>query len=62
MTIQDWEALVDNVGPFADLSILKGYLQDAPSASKKSRKYSWLQGLIAGREMHEEFGGIDVCG
>jgi hypothetical protein len=58
--VQDWLALVENSGPFAPLSLLRGHLEQAPPAARTCAEYHWLRGLIQGRELHEEFGGVDV--
>lgn len=58
--VQDWLALVENTGPFAPLSLLRGHLEQAPPAARACAEYHWLKGLIQGRELHEEFGGVDV--
>lgn len=56
----DWRAMVDNAGPFAPLSELRRYLASAPPEAQSLPEYHWLTGFLQGRELHEEFAGIDV--
>ena len=60
VTVTDWQALVDNTGPFAPLSELRQILHSAPPEAKSSPGYHWLKGFLQGRELHEEFAGVDV--
>lgn len=57
---EDWIAMADNVGPFAPLPVLTEILEQAPRDAKNTLEYAWLKGLIEGRQIHEEFGGVDV--
>ena len=57
----DWRALVDNAGPFAPLNLLRQYLASAPPEAQSLPEYHWLKGFLQGRELHEEFAGIDVA-
>jgi hypothetical protein len=59
-TVADWQAMVDNTGPFAPLSELRQILQSAPPEAQSLREYYWLKGFLQGRELHEEFAGVDV--
>jgi hypothetical protein len=56
----DWKALVDNAGPFAPLDLLRQYLESAPPEAQSLPEYHWLKGFLQGRELHEEFAGVDV--
>jgi hypothetical protein len=56
----DWRALVDNAGPFAPLSELRRFLATAPPEAQSLPEYHWLTGFLQGRELHEEFAGVDV--
>jgi hypothetical protein len=60
VTVADWQAMVDNAGPFAPLSELRQILQSAPPEAKPLPEYNWLKGFLQGRELHEEFAGVDV--
>lgn len=56
----DWKASVDNIGPFAPLAALRRLRDEAPHEARFTPEYHWLRGFIQGRELHEEFGGVDV--
>ena len=58
--VADWQAMVDNAGPFAPLSELRQFLQSAPPEAQSLPEYHWLKGFLQGRELHEEFAGVDV--
>ena len=60
VTVEDWQAMVDNTGPFAPLSELRQILQAAPPEANPLPEYNWLKGFLQGRELHEEFAGVDV--
>jgi hypothetical protein len=57
----DWRALVDNAGPFAPLHVLRQYFASAPPEAQSLPEYHWLKGFLQGRELHEEFAGVDVA-
>lgn len=56
----DWKARVDNIGPFASLAALRHLRDEAPREARSTPEYHWLRGFIQGRELHEEFGSVDV--
>ncbi len=60
VTVEDWQAMVDNAGPFAPLGELQQILKSAPPEAKSLPEYNWLRGFLQGRELHEEFAGVDV--
>ena len=60
VNVADWQAMVDNAGPFAPLGELRQYLQSAPPEAQSLPVYHWLKGFCQGRELHEEFAGADV--
>ncbi|MCM0754191.1 hypothetical protein M7784_02895 [Desulfovibrio aminophilus] len=56
--IEDWQDFMDQMGPFASLILLRVGLAVAPAEIRNSPEYQWHAGLVAGRAIFEELGGI----
>lgn len=57
--LKRWRDLVDREGPFAPLDVLQKLLESAPKAVRNTNEWYHLQGLLDGRRVHEEFGGVE---
>lgn len=56
--VLDWLERLDRHGPFMALERMREFLNTAPEAAKATREYIYLEGLLDGRSVHEELGGI----
>ncbi|MDD4456448.1 MAG: hypothetical protein PHC98_02560 [Syntrophotalea acetylenica] len=56
--VLDWLERLDRHGPFMALDRMREFLEMAPLAAKETREYIYLEGLLDGRSVHEELGGI----
>ncbi len=56
--IEEWQDVMDQMGPFASLEQLRLGLAAAPAEILNTPEYKWLEGLVAGRAIFEEFGGV----
>jgi hypothetical protein len=56
--IEDWQDSLDRQGPFVSLETLRESLRAAPVGAERSVEYAYLEGLIAGRAIFEELGGV----
>lgn len=57
-SVQDWQDGLDRQGPFAPLAQLRDGLRTAPEGAEATPEYAYLEGLIAGRAIFEELGGV----
>lgn len=57
--VEDFMNEFDNVGAFTSLSKLREILDSANDEVMKTSEYSYLKGLIDGRSIYEELGGVN---
>lgn len=56
--IEDFTEEFNNAGPFASLHILRDILDRVSDDCKNTSEYRYFEGMIHGRSIHEELGGI----
>lgn len=58
LLIENWQDSLDRQGPFVSLVTLRESLRAAPAGAEGTVEYAYLEGLIAGRAIFEELGGV----